>query len=117
MAKRKTDIKRDENTAKKKENLLNNLDKSYGIVSQACKKSKISRKTYYNWLNADETFKECVNDILENQKDYVESKLLENIRGNDTSAIIFYLKTKAKDRGYTDKTEVSMFVEQPLFSD
>ena len=95
-------------TEKLKKRFLNNFAKSLGIISTACKLTKITRQTYYNWINTDNEFKECVNDIQEAQKDYVESKLIENIDKNDTTAIIFYLKTKAKDRGYTDKTEIEL---------
>lgn len=103
-------------TTDKKETFLKHLEKSLGVISTACKRTGITRQTYYNWINSDDEFKEQVNDIQEEQKDYVESKLIENIEKNDTTAIIFYLKTKAKDRGYTDKTEIKAdFVEQPLF--
>lgn len=103
-------------TTDKKETFLKHFEKCLGVVSTACKRTGITRQTYYNWINSDNDFKELVNDIQEAQKDYVESKLIENIEKNDTTAIIFYLKTKAKDRGYTDKTEIKHdFVEQPLF--
>ena len=103
-------------TPVQKEKFLNNFEKSLGIISTACKRTGITRQTYYNWINTDNEFKERVNDIQEAQKDYVESKLIENIEKNDTTAIIFYLKTKAKDRGFTDKINIEAeFVEQPLF--
>ncbi|WP_172914220.1 hypothetical protein [Capnocytophaga canis] len=101
-----------------KERFLKHFEKCLGVISTACKQTKITRQTYYNWINSDDEFKEQVNDIQEEQKDYVESKLIENIEKNDTTAIIFYLKTKAKDRGYTDKTEVEVSTNpQNMFLD
>ena len=37
-----------------------------------------------------------------------ESKLMENINGNDNTSIIFFLKTKGKKRGYVEKQEVEL---------
>lgn len=101
---------------KAKERFLKHFETSKGVISIACKKSRISRQTYYNWIKQDNDFKEKVHDISEEQIDYVESKLIENIEKNDTTAIIFYLKTKAKERGYTDKTQVEVSTSpQDLF--
>ncbi len=46
------------------------------------------------WYNTDPAFKERVGEITETQVDFVESKLMQSINANDTTAIIFYLKTK-----------------------
>jgi hypothetical protein len=110
-----------DNTKKK---FLEILDKSRGIILTACKSMDISRQTYYNWLKSDEDFKQSAEDIQENAIDFVESKLLEKINGitiqvfnqkgepvvydqqpSDT-AIIFFLKTKGKKRGYIERVEV-----------
>lgn len=51
---------------------------------------------------------QLVQNEKETMKDFVESKLYQNINENDTTSIIFYLKTQAKDRGYVEKTEQSV---------
>ncbi len=84
----------------KKRRLIEELNKSHGLITVACKKAGVSRGTYYNWFNSDDEFKELALDVDEMQKDFVESKLLENINANDPTSIIFYLKTKARERGY-----------------
>lgn len=110
-----------------KKEILEALEKCNGIVSTACKNIGLARSTFYNWLNTDNDFKEAVNEIQEVAIDFVESKLMEKINGvfiqgkghtddeeelptykvppSDT-AIIFYLKTKGKKRGYVEKTQV-----------
>lgn len=108
-----------------KKKFLEILDNSRGIISTACKSmNNMSRQTYYNWLKNDEEFKEAADDIQENAIDFVEGKLFEKINGitiqifnqkgepiiydqppSDT-AIIFYLKTKGKKRGYVERMEV-----------
>ena len=54
------------------------------------------------------SYKEEVDCITESAIDYVESKLYERIKANDTASIIFFLKTRAKSRGYQERTELVM---------
>lgn len=79
------------------------MNESCGIVAAACEAAGISRGTFYRWCREDPEFKEQVDAVQETQIDYVESKLLKNITAGDTTAIIFYLKTKGKSRGYSNK--------------
>jgi hypothetical protein len=102
-----------------KKELLQALKEAKGIVSFACDKVGLSRTTFYNYLNEDEVFKLLVEEINEEAIDFVESKLHEKINGikvmgregvyeqppSDT-AIIFYLKTKGKKRGYVERSEI-----------
>jgi len=100
-------------TKQKKDKFLEVFEKYLGNISQSCRVIGIDRKTYYNWINKDNNFKNKVNEILEAQIDLVESKLIEKIQNNDLGAIIFYLKTKAKNRGYTEKPAVEMNINEP----
>lgn len=92
----------------KKKSLLEALEKSLGIVSTACKKVGISRRTYYNWYNNDSLFKSAVDDINEMALDYAESKLHGLIKDSNVAAILFYLKTKGKSRGFIERNEVAV---------
>lgn len=83
-----------------KERLLQALEESLGIVTIACKMVGISRGTYYLYLNNDEDFKSKVADISEIALDFAEHSLLTQIKAGETTATIFYLKTKGKNRGY-----------------
>ncbi len=89
----------------KKQKFLEALAQGYGIIATACEAIGIGRSTYYRWYNADPEFKEKVDEITETQVDFVESKLMQSINANDTTAIIFYPKTKGKKRGYSDKAQ------------
>ena len=92
----------------KKEKLLKALKETQGLIYHACKKAgNISRSTYYRYMREDKEFAQAVDDIKEAQIDYVESELIKNIsRGKETS-IIFYLKSKAKERGYAEKLDIT----------
>ena len=91
----------------KKEKMLKCLEATIFNISESCKGAGISRATYYNWKKDDPDFEEAVHDLEEGQKDFVESKLLDLIKDGNPTAIIFYLKTKAKDRGYSERQETS----------
>lgn len=92
----------------KKEALLAALQESRGIIVTACDAVGISRETYRNWKNKDPEFRQRAEDIEETQIDKVESKLLEAIEKGDLTAIIFYLKTKGKKRGYSEKAQPTL---------
>lgn len=98
--------KRAEQTAEAKSMVLETLRKCLGVISMACRKVGVSRAQFYKWKEVDAEFAEAVENIVEEQKDFVESKLLENINKNDTQSIVFYLKTKGRDRGYTERSVV-----------
>lgn len=98
-----------------KPQMLKALADARGIVTIATKAVGISRRTHYEWLESDAEYKQAVEDINEDAIDFVESNLLNRIESGDTTAIIFYLKTRAKARGYTEKSEPQMIIEQPLF--
>jgi len=91
----------------KKESLLKALEKSLGIVSTACEALGISRTTYYKYYNEDKEFKHSVDSISDIALDCAESQLFELIKEKNVTAIIFYLKTKGKKRGYIEKQEVN----------
>lgn len=89
------------NTHKSK--MIDALAFSHGIVTNACKKIGIAPKTYYEWLKKDSEFKKECMATAEQAIDYVESQLFKLIADQNPAAIIFYMKTKAKDRGYVEK--------------
>ena len=92
------------------------LEKSLGVVQDACKSINVGRTTYYEWLKSDEEFRQGILEIKEVSLDFVESKLFELINGirkessrgkiyntpPSVTAIIFYLKTQGKKRGYIE---------------
>jgi hypothetical protein len=90
----------------KKEQLLEALVKSLGIVSTACLSVGVSRTTYYKYYNEDGQFKDQVDDISDIAIDFAESKLFDLIKEGNITAVIFYLKTKGKKRGYIEKQEI-----------
>jgi hypothetical protein len=91
-----------------KKAILSALEESCGVISTACKSIGMPRSTFYNWVKADDEFKAAVEELQEYTLDVVESELHKQIKKGDTTAIIFYLKTKGKKRGYIEKQEVDL---------
>jgi len=89
-----------------KKALLEALEKSLGVVTTACKIVGVDRTTFYNYVNADDDFAQAVKDIDNITIDFAESQLHKQIKDGNTAATIFYLKTKAKKRGYVERTEI-----------
>jgi len=112
-------------TDNNKKAVIEALQDCHGIVTDACKKTGVARSTFYQWLNEDADFKAAVEEAQEQAIDFVEGKLFQKINGvkigkmddegelnvyeqppSDT-AIIFYLKTKGKKRGYIERQELT----------
>ena len=90
----------------KQKEYLKVLKSCAGLVTHACEQFGIDRKTHYNWLKEYEDFAEEVKGIDDAMIDFAESKLYENIKTQDTTSILFYLKCKGKKRGYVERQEV-----------
>lgn len=85
---------------------LNALKECYGIVSKAAHMAGLDRKCHYNWMDSMPEYAKEYEAICDDRIDFVEDQLISNISNGDTTAIIFFLKTKAKKRGYVEKQEV-----------
>lgn len=101
---------------KNKENLLKALERNLGIVTAACKEVNLSRNVFYEYCKNDPEFKAKVDDINEITLDFAESQLLKKIKDGSEKSIMFYMRYKARKRGYNDELNINanIKVEQPL---
>ena len=90
----------------KKRRMLQALEKTLCIVTDAAKIARINPATHYYWLNTDEAYAEQVEVLTNKPLDMAESKLLKAIKEGQIAAIIFYLKCKGKKRGYVERQEI-----------
>jgi len=95
----------------KKELMIEALEKSLGVVSQACQSIGISRQTHYRWIEEDPEYKFQVESIDDVCIDFAENQLFKKMKDGSDAAIIFYLKTKGKKRGYIEKTQIDHSIE------
>ena len=99
-------------TEQHKKAVLLALEKSLGIVTQACKLAGVGRTQFYEWLKADPEFNKSVIEIEDITLDFAESQLHKQINDGNTTATIFFLKTKGKKRGYIEKNEIEIIQEE-----
>lgn len=102
-------------TAQHKKAMIEALEKSLGVVTTACKITGVGRRTHYDWMADDPEYKKAVESIEDIAIDFAESKLHKQIDKGDTTATIFFLKTKGKKRGYIEKSEIEVQSEKPIF--
>jgi hypothetical protein len=100
------DAKEQLGTKVAKKAVLEALEKSMGVVTQALRVAGVGRTTFYQWMKHDKDFKEKVNAMPEIALDFAESRLFNAIQNGNIAGIIFYLKTKGKARGYIEKQEI-----------
>lgn len=81
-------------------------------ITATCTALGISRKTFYEWREKKKKLAEGLEAAEESILDFAESKLVEHINNDDVQALIFFLRTKGKKRGYVEKTETDVNINQ-----
>lgn len=94
-------------TSIKKRDMLNALEKALGVVTTASEVANINPSTHYDWLKKDSRYAKKVEEVGERGIDFAETSLLRQIREGNTTATIFYLKTKGKKRGWVERQELT----------
>jgi hypothetical protein len=95
-------------TRSQKEAMLDAMEKNLGIVTDSCRQIGISRDTHYRWLKEDKQYKKAIKDIENVALDFAESALLQQIKKGNPLSTMFYLKCKAKKRGYIEQQDVKI---------
>jgi hypothetical protein len=91
-----------------KKAMLDALEKSLGVVTSACKTVGVGRTTHYLWMQEDKEYKAAVDELSDVAIDFAESQLHKQIKEGNSTATIFFLKTKGKKRGYVERQEVDV---------
>jgi len=89
-----------------KKAMIEALEKSLGVVTSACKQVGIARQTHYEWYKEDTAYQAAVDELSDVAIDFAESQLHKQIKEGNSTATIFFLKTKGKKRGYVERQEV-----------
>ena len=87
--------------------MIDAIQDAKGILTVAARKLGCSRTTVYRYMERYSTIKDAYQEANESNIDFVETKLMEQINKGNITAIIFFLKTKAKHRGYVERQEVA----------
>ena len=100
-------------TKSKKAAMIKALGTTLGNVSDAiCRLEEegitVGRTSHYRWLQEDEKYQQAVDNAADKTLDLVEKALIKQIKNGSVQATTFYLKTKGRGRGYTERQEVDV---------
>lgn len=88
--------------------IKNAILESGGLYTNIARVLGCEWHTAKKYVEMYEETKRAYDNENEGLLDLAESKLIENINKNDDTAIIFYLKTKGKNRGYIERQEIDI---------
>lgn len=88
------------------ETVLKVFKSKVGNISATCDALGIDRSTLYSWRRKYPELDEMLKGQEESMIDFAETRLMEKINDGDLTAIIFFLKTKGKKRGYIEGREI-----------
>lgn len=83
------------------------LRESRGIMTAASEVLGVSRSTVSERVRRSERLRKVIDEQRETVGDICESKLFKQIKADNLTAIIFYLKTIGRDRGYIERQEMN----------
>lgn len=91
-----------------KDTVIEAMTKNLCIVTASCKAAGIERSLFYVWYAQDLEFKKRIDDLENVVLDFAESKLLKSINDENVPAILFFLRTRGRSRGYTERTQTDI---------
>jgi len=90
------------------------LTEAHGYVHVAARKLGCAPKTIYRRLDEVASLREVLDDLRGYELDITEMKLRQAIMDGEPWAISLKLKTQGKDRGYSERTELSGAENEPI---
>ncbi len=81
------------------------LTAASGLVTSAARRLGCNPKTVYRNIERFPALRDVLTEARESSIDLAESKLMEAIKAGNLTAIIFFLKTQGKSRGYSERSE------------
>ena len=86
------------------------IKESNGLLTLAARKIGLNYSTVWRYTQEFPSVKQAVHEAKETMLDFAEGKLYENMRAGDNTAIIFFLKTQGKQRGYIEKVTTDTII-------
>lgn len=90
----------------KKETIITAIKGSGAIMNTIAKRLDVAWHTAHKYCNEYEETRQALKDETERTIDMAESAVLESIQNGNTQDAKWYLSTKGKGRGYSEKYEV-----------
>jgi hypothetical protein len=86
-------------------------EKSLCNVTVTCNKLGLNRVYFYNLLDRYPKFKQKIEQAREVQIDFVENAFMKLVEDNNPQAIIHYMKTVGKKRGYNENNNLNLTIQ------
>ncbi len=90
------------------EEIENVIIKTGGNISAIANTFKYERGAVYKWIRGNKRLEAAVEQARESMIDFAEGKLAKAMQQDDLTAVIFFLKTQGRKRGYVEKQEVEL---------
>ena len=85
--------------------IIKALSECKGLLTLAAKKAGISYPTINRYVKDFPSVAQAVHEAKESLLDFAEGKLYTAMSEGNMTALIFYLKTQGKGRGYIERQE------------
>ena len=89
------------------EQVIEAIKRNDGLLAATARDLGISRSTVYRYVKRYATIQAAVEEARDTNIDMAEGQLMKAIRKGSIPAIMFFLKTVGKSRGYVERQEVS----------
>jgi len=90
------------------ERIIKAAAESNGLIKNIAARAKLGRNTITRYVKEYPSVSQAVDDAKEELYDLTESELIKKIKDGDLTAIIFFLKTRCKHRGYIERQEIDI---------
>ena len=87
------------------EEIQKSLIKNRGFTTYTANDLGCALSTLERYIKESPGLEETLREARESRIDFAEGKLLSNMKDGDTTALIFFLKTIGKKRGYNEKPD------------
>lgn len=91
--------------------ILKALEDNCSILVNTAQALGCGRQQLKKWIDNDPELTEGYNIGKEKFKDLVEYQMLKNIREGKEATLIFYAKTRMRDRGFIEKQDMNMTID------
>lgn len=85
------------------EMVIKALTDNHGWINATAKTLNCSTRTVHNYIQTYPEINEVYRDLVDAQGEGVEKKLQDLINDGNVQAVMFYLRTKWRHKGYTEK--------------
>lgn len=93
------------------------VEPNKGNVAAIARHLGCNRSTVWNRCNESPTLMAALEDARQGMLDNAESVLYKKVLDGDMTAVIFFLKTQGRNRGYVERQEITTPKDDPFTID